>query len=296
MWAPTARGVRVVGDFNHWDGRAYPMRSLGSTGIWELFVPGVGDGMCYKYEILGADGVWRTKADPMAQATERPPATASRVFTSSYEWADGEWMDGRKDHDWLHEPMSAYEVHLGSWRPGLGYKELAEELTEYVRDMGFTHIELLPVTEHPYGPSWGYQVTSYYAPTARFGGPDEFRHLIDRLHQAGIGVIMDWVTTSPRTSGPSPGSTAPPCTSTTIRRAASTPTGGRSCSTSGAPKCATSSWRTRRSGWRSSTSTGCAWTPWPRCCTSTTRATRASGRRTSTAAGRTWRPSPSFRR
>ncbi|WP_433467858.1 1,4-alpha-glucan branching protein GlgB [Spirillospora sp. CA-128828] len=193
VWAPTARGVRVVGDFNHWDGRAYPMRSLGSTGIWELFVPGVGDGMCYKYEILGADGVWRAKADPMAHFTERPPATASRVFTSSYEWADGNWMDGRKEHDWLHEPMSVYEVHLGSWRPGLSYRELAEELTQYVHDMGFTHVELLPVTEHPYGPSWGYQVTSYYAPTARFGDPDDFRHLIDRLHQADIGVIMDWV-------------------------------------------------------------------------------------------------------
>ncbi|WP_141577714.1 1,4-alpha-glucan branching protein GlgB [Actinomadura sp. WMMA1423] len=193
VWAPTARGVRVVGDFNHWDGRAHPMRSLGSTGVWELFVPGVGAGTCYKYEILGADGVWRAKADPMAQATERPPATASRVFTSSYEWEDGAWMDSRKERDWLHEPMSAYEVHLGSWRPGLGYRELAEELTQYVSEMGFTHVELLPVTEHPYGPSWGYQVTSYYAPTARFGDPDDFRYLIDRLHQAGIGVIMDWV-------------------------------------------------------------------------------------------------------
>ncbi|TMQ94250.1 1,4-alpha-glucan branching protein GlgB [Actinomadura soli] len=193
VWAPTARGVRVVGDFNHWDGRGHPMRSLGSTGIWELFVPDVGDGTCYKFEILGADGVLRAKADPMARYTERPPATASRVYTSSYEWGDGEWMDGRKDRDWLHEPMSAYEVHLGSWRPGLGYKELAEELTAYVRDMGFTHVELLPVAEHPYGPSWGYQVTSYFAPTARFGSPDDFRHLVDRLHQAGIGVIMDWV-------------------------------------------------------------------------------------------------------
>ena len=193
VWAPTARGVRVVGDFNHWDGRAHPMRSLGSSGVWELFVPGVGDGTCYKYEILGADGVWRTKADPMAQWTERPPATASRVHTSSYEWGDGAWMDARKNRDWLHEPMSVYEVHLGSWRPGLGYAELADELTAYVTDMGFTHVELLPVAEHPYGPSWGYQVTSYYAPTARFGSPDEFRHLVDRLHQAGVGVLVDWV-------------------------------------------------------------------------------------------------------
>ncbi|WP_231330670.1 1,4-alpha-glucan branching protein GlgB [Actinomadura graeca] len=193
VWAPTARGVRVVGDFNHWDGRAHPMRSLGSTGVWELFVPGIGDGTRYKYEILGADGVWRTKADPLAQATEQPPATASRVFTPSYEWRDSAWMDGRKEHDWLREPMSVYEVHLGSWRSGLGYRELATELTAYVKDMGFTHVELLPIAEHPYGPSWGYQVTSYYAPTSRFGNPDDFRHLVDELHRAGIGVIIDWV-------------------------------------------------------------------------------------------------------
>ncbi|GAA1530654.1 1,4-alpha-glucan branching protein GlgB [Actinomadura kijaniata] len=193
VWAPTARGVRVVGDFNHWDGRAHPMRALGSTGVWELFVPGVGDGTCYKYEILGADGHWRAKADPMAQATEVPPATASKVFTSSYEWADDEWMERRKARQWIHEPMSVYEVHLGSWRKGLGYRELAEELPAYVKDMGFTHVEFLPVAEHPYGPSWGYQVTSYYAPTSRFGSPDDFRLLVDRLHQEGIGVIVDWV-------------------------------------------------------------------------------------------------------
>ncbi|MEW2356194.1 1,4-alpha-glucan branching protein GlgB [Spirillospora sp. NPDC029432] len=193
VWAPTARGVRVVGDFNHWDGRAHPMRSLGSTGVWELFVPGIGDGDVYKFEILGADGQWRIKADPMAAYTETPPATGSRVFTSAYEWADGEWMDRRKERSWLNEPMSVYEVHLGSWRPGLGYRELAEELTRYVADMGFTHVQFLPVAEHPYGPSWGYQVTSYYAPSSRFGDPDDFRHLVDRLHQAGIGVLVDWV-------------------------------------------------------------------------------------------------------
>jgi len=193
VWAPNARGVRVVGDFNHWDGRAHPMRSLGASGVWELFVPGVGDGTVYKYEILGPDGRWRTKADPMARATEHPPATGSRVFTSAYEWADGEWMGRRKDRSWVNEPMSVYEVHLGSWRPGLGYSELAEELTAYVTDMGFTHVEFLPVAEHPYGPSWGYQVTSYYAPSARFGDPDEFRFLVDSLHRAGIGVILDWV-------------------------------------------------------------------------------------------------------
>jgi 1,4-alpha-glucan branching enzyme len=193
VWAPNANGVRVIGDFNHWDGRAHPMRSLGSSGVWELFVPGIGDGTNYKYEILGADRVWRRKADPMAQYAEKPPATASRVFTSGYEWEDAEWMTRRKSHDPLRSPMSVYEVHLGSWRADLGYRELAEELVGYVADMGFTHVELLPVAEHPFGGSWGYQVTSYYAPTARFGDPDEFRHLVDRLHQAGIGVIVDWV-------------------------------------------------------------------------------------------------------
>ncbi|REE98915.1 1,4-alpha-glucan branching protein GlgB [Thermomonospora umbrina] len=193
VWAPNARGVRVVGDFNHWDGRGHPMRSLGSSGIWELFVPGVESGAAYKYEILGPDGHWRGKADPMAQWTEHPPATASKVFASSYEWQDAEWMAKRKGRDWLHEPMSVYEVHLGSWRKGLSYEQLAEELTDYVVDMGFTHVEFLPVAEHPYGPSWGYQVTSYYAPSSRFGDPDDFRHLVDRLHQAGVAVIVDWV-------------------------------------------------------------------------------------------------------
>ncbi|MFL6053429.1 MAG: 1,4-alpha-glucan branching protein GlgB [Actinoallomurus sp.] len=193
VWAPNARGVRVIGDFNHWDGQAYPMRSLGATGVWELFIPEVGDGTNYKFEILGADGVWRRKADPMARYAERPPATASTVFTSSYAWEDDEWMTRRKSYDPLHSPVSTYEVHLGSWRVHLGYRELADQLVDYVTDMGFTHVELLPVAEHPFGGSWGYQVTSYYAPTSRFGDPDEFRHLVDRLHQAGIGVIIDWV-------------------------------------------------------------------------------------------------------
>jgi 1,4-alpha-glucan branching enzyme len=193
VWAPNARGVRIIGDFNHWDGRAYPMRSLGATGVWELFIPEVGDGTKYKFEILGADGVWRRKADPMARYAERPPATASTVFTSSYTWEDDEWMTRRKSYDALHSPVSTYEVHLGSWRADLGYRELADQLVDYVTEMGFTHVELLPVAEHPFGGSWGYQVTSYYAPTSRFGDPDEFRHLVDRLHRAGIGVIIDWV-------------------------------------------------------------------------------------------------------
>src|SRR5215831_2061140 len=186
VWAPDARGVRVIGDFNHWDGRAHPMRSLGVSGVWELYVPGVGPGMRYKYAIRGPDGAWHLKADPMAALAERPPATASVVFDSRYEWGDQAWMTTRVGRNPMSEPMSVYEVHLGSWRPGLSYAELADQLTAYVTDQGFTHVEFLPVAEHPFGGSWGYQVTSYYAPTARFGTPDEFRHLVDRLHQAGI--------------------------------------------------------------------------------------------------------------
>lgn len=193
VWAPNARSVRVVGDFNHWQGRSHPMRQLGTSGIWELFVPGVLAGQRYKYEILTRDGSWRQKADPMAQGTEVPPATASVVVESGYTWADSEWIDRRTATDPHHGPMSVYEVHLGSWRPGLGYRELADQLTQYVVDLGFTHVELLPVAEHPFGGSWGYQVSSYYAPTSRFGHPDDFRYLVDRLHQAGVGVILDWV-------------------------------------------------------------------------------------------------------
>jgi 1,4-alpha-glucan branching enzyme len=193
VWAPSARGVRVIGDFNFWDGHAHPMRSLGSAGVWELFVPGVAAGTRYKFDICGPDGSWHRKSDPMAAMAGRPPATDSVVFESSYEWQDEAWLARRAEADPLREPMSVYEVHLGSWRPGLSYTELAGQLTDYVTEMGFSHVEFLPVAEHPFGGSWGYQVTSYYAPTARFGTPDEFRHLVDRLHQAGIGVILDWV-------------------------------------------------------------------------------------------------------
>jgi 1,4-alpha-glucan branching enzyme len=198
VWAPHARGVRVKGDFNSWDGREHPMRQLGTSGVWELFIPDVGSGARYKYAILGADNHWREKADPMATHTEVPPHTSSVVFDSGYTWADETWMTERAQRTDVHQrPMSVYELHLGSWRKrgdtSLSYTELADELVPYLTDLGFTHVELMPVMEHPFGGSWGYQVTSYFAPTARFGDPDGFRHLVDRLHQAGIGVIVDWV-------------------------------------------------------------------------------------------------------
>ncbi|MBN0041077.1 1,4-alpha-glucan branching protein GlgB [Cellulosimicrobium cellulans] len=192
VWAPNARAVRVIGDFNGW-GATHPMRSLGSSGVWELFVPGVRTGARYKYEILGPDGSWRQKADPLAKATEVPPATASVVVESQFTWSDDAWLAERAAHDPHTQPLSIYEVHLGSWRQGLSYRDLAEQLTAYVVEQGFTHVELLPVAEHPFGGSWGYQVTGYYAPTSRFGHPDDFRYLVDRLHAAGIGVVVDWV-------------------------------------------------------------------------------------------------------
>ncbi|WP_443060583.1 1,4-alpha-glucan branching enzyme [Streptomyces sp. NBC_00459] len=193
VWAPNARGVRVTGSFNFWDGTAYPMRSLGGTGVWELFAPGVGEGELYKFEITRQDGSKTQRADPMARRTEVPPNTSSIVHSSRHEWEDGEWL-ARRSRVPAHEgPLSIYEVHLASWRPGLTYRQLADQLPAYVRDLGFTHVELMPVAEHPFGGSWGYQVTGFYAPTARLGTPDDFKYLVDALHRAGIGVLMDWV-------------------------------------------------------------------------------------------------------
>ncbi|WP_277245405.1 1,4-alpha-glucan branching protein GlgB [Micrococcus terreus] len=193
VWAPNAQIVRVKGDFNGWNGRQHAMRSLGDSGIWEVFIPGVQAGAVYKYEIRGADGVWRDKSDPMARWTEVSPATGSRVEESRYSFGDQDWMERRAQTDPHQQAMSVYEVHAGSWRPGLDYREMAEQLVEYVSWQGFTHVEFMPVAEHPFGGSWGYQVTGYYAPTSRFGTPDDFKYLVDRLHQAGIGVLLDWV-------------------------------------------------------------------------------------------------------
>jgi 1,4-alpha-glucan branching enzyme len=193
VWAPSARAIAVVGDFNLWNSLTHPMRSLGGSGVWELFVPGVGAGNLYKFAVRGADGVVRLKADPVASRTEAPPHTASVVFEPSYRWSDDAWMERRHAGQPWREPVSVYEVHLGSWRPGLGYRELADALAAYVNDLGFTHVELLPVMEHPFAGSWGYQVTGFFAPTARFGTPDDFRAFVDTLHDHGIGVILDWV-------------------------------------------------------------------------------------------------------
>jgi 1,4-alpha-glucan branching enzyme len=202
VWAPNAKRVSVVGNFNGWDGRYHPMRPLGASGVWELFVPGLGRGELYKYELWDVRGHIRLKTDPFGSYFEAPPGNASVVHeTGRYAWNDAEWMEKRRvaagDRD---QPMSIYEVHLGSWkrraddgnRP-LSYRELAPQLADYVTEMGFTHVEVMPLAEHPFDGSWGYQVTGFFAPTQRFGTPDDFAWFVDHLHQRGIGVILDWV-------------------------------------------------------------------------------------------------------
>ncbi len=202
VWAPNAERVSVVGDFNHWDGRRHPMRNRGKCGIWEMFVPGLGEGEIYKYEIRAREtGDLFLKADPHAFRAEHPPRTGSIVCDiDRYSWGDDEWMARRRTGNLLEEPIAVYEVHLGSWKrkegesPGyLSYRELADDLVPYLREMGYTHVELLPITEHPFDGSWGYQSLGFFAPTSRHGPPHDFMAFVDRCHREGIGVLLDWV-------------------------------------------------------------------------------------------------------
>ncbi|MHB0887813.1 1,4-alpha-glucan branching protein GlgB [Acidithiobacillus sp.] len=199
VWAPNAERVSVVGDFNGWDGRAHPMRVRGGSGLWELFLPDLGTGELYKFEIRHRDsGVVFVKTDPYASSFQLRPSTAARVVDSQYQWQDGLWMQERPQRDWQHAPVNCYEVHLGSWQRAadgafLNYRELAARLIPYCQDMGYTHLELMPVMEHPLDESWGYQVSGYFAPTSRHGTPDDFRAFVDACHQAGLGVLLDWV-------------------------------------------------------------------------------------------------------
>ncbi|MCL1907308.1 MAG: 1,4-alpha-glucan branching protein GlgB [Propionibacteriaceae bacterium] len=191
VWAPNAQKVLLSGDFNFWGGDE--MIQLPGTGVWSRFIETIGDGTRYKFKILGADGVWREKSDPMAQFAETDGNTAGIVFTSHHQWGDDDWMKARETWEPWSSPVSIYEVHLGAWRQGKTYRELAAELVEYVTWQGYTHVEFMPLSEHPFLGSWGYQTTGYFAPTSRYGNPDDVRYLIDQLHQGGIGVIMDWV-------------------------------------------------------------------------------------------------------
>jgi 1,4-alpha-glucan branching enzyme len=198
VWAPNAQVVRLVCEATYWNNQVHFMRTLGASGVWELFLPGVGGGMKYKYEVMARGGHVQQKADPMARAAEHPPGTASVVAESTHRWKDQKWIKARAQGDPDARPMAVYEVHIGSWRRGtndetLSYREVADQLADYCIETGFTHVEFMPLAEHPFGGSWGYQVSSYYAPTSRFGSPDDLRYLVDRLHQRGIGVIVDWV-------------------------------------------------------------------------------------------------------
>ena len=194
VWAPNAHAVRVIGSFNGWDGRCHAMRELGSSGVWELFVPGAKAGDVYKYQILNANWEWVDKADPMERSHEIPPATGSIVVDSKHEWHDGQWMERRAATDPHDGPVAIYEINALSWRKDANnYRELADKLVPYVQKMGFTHVEFMPLAEYPFTGSWGYQVTGYYAVDSRLGGPDDFKYLVEKLHEAGIGVIMDWV-------------------------------------------------------------------------------------------------------
>jgi len=200
VWAPSAERVSVIGNFNYWDKDAHPLFARwDGSGIWEGFIPGVGKGALYKYFIQAKDGRPLQKGDPFARLWETPPKTASVVWEDDFGWNDKTWLAARKKRDLISSPYSVYEVHLGSWRKthggaaSLSYRQLAAELVPYVADMGFTHVEFLPVMEHPYDPSWGYQITGYFAPSSRFGTPEDFKFLVDAFHQAGIGVILDWV-------------------------------------------------------------------------------------------------------
>ena len=199
VWAPNAQRVSVVGDFNAWDGRVHPMRVRGGSGVWELFIPELSPGSLYKFEVRDRHGHVQLKIDPYARAFQARPETACLLCGEDrYVWGDEAWMEARAAGDWPHRPMSVYEVHLGSWRRSaegafLNYRELARRLADYVQEAGFTHVELLPITEHPLDDSWGYQTTGYFAPTRRFGDPDDFRWFVDFLHQQGIGVLLDWV-------------------------------------------------------------------------------------------------------
>ncbi len=199
-WAPSAGRVSVIGDFNQWDGRRHTMRSRGSSGVWELFIPGLGEKDLYKFEIRhSASGRISQKIDPYASMYEQRPKTACIISGERrFDWSDEQWMDARRQHDWLHEPMSIYEVHLGSWQRNeqgqfMNYREMADRLVDYLKQTGFTHLELLPITEHPLDDSWGYQATGYFAPSSRFGDADDFRYFVNTLHQSGFGVILDWV-------------------------------------------------------------------------------------------------------
>ena len=302
VWAPNAQGISVIGDFNDWDARRHPMRKHIPSGIWELFIPGLGEGTLYKFRVKQSDGEEVDKSDPYGFAAELPPRTASKVADlDRYHWHDEQWLAARPQTQALDKPMSFYEVHLGSWRrPGddpyrwLTYRELAHQLVDYCKEMGYTHIELLPVSEHPFSGSWGYQTVGYYAATSRYGSPQDFMYFVDHCHQNNIGVVVDWVPAHfPKDNHGLRRFDGTAVYEHDDPRKASIPTGARSSSTTAATRSATSSSPTPCSGSTNTTSTASASTPSPACSISTTAAKPANGSPTNTAAAKTCRPFPS---
>src|SRR5579872_818524 len=296
VWAPNAAAVSVVHDGNGWTPESDRLEPQGSSGIWAGVVEGMPPGTRYKYRIEPRSGRPRDKADPFAFRTEEPPSTASVFCPLEYAWGDGEWLAQRAEAQADPRPMSIYEVHLGSWRrrpdhSWMTYDEVAEPLADHVLEEGFTHVELLPIMEHPFYGSWGYQTTGYFAPTARYGDPLGFMRLVDHLHKRGIGVILDWVPSHFATDEFSLGE----FDGTHLYEHADPrqrvhPDWGATSSTTGDTRCARSSSRAPGSGWTATTPTDCGSTPWPRCSTSTTRESPGAGSRTATGGGRTSTP------
>ena len=293
-----------MGEFNNWDGRYHPMRTLGASGVWELFVPGLGEGTLYKFEVKNAQGIPVLKTDPFGFLFESAPKTASVVWNNTkFQWTDEKWMAARAKRNPLRSAMSIYEVHLGSWRKknhfeSLSYRDLAGPLVEYLNQTGFTHVEFLPVAEHAFYPSWGYQVTGFFGVTNRFGTPDDFQFLVNALHEGGIGVIIDWVPAHfPRDEWALAHFDGTALYEHEDPRKGAHQDWGTLIFNFGRQRGlgTSSSLKRALSGASASTSTACAWTPWPRCSTSTTRARPASGFPTNTAAARILRPSSSSR-
>jgi 1,4-alpha-glucan branching enzyme len=296
VWAPNAEHVSAIGDFNGWEAGRDTLRSLGSSGVWAGTVAAARPGHRYKYHVRARHGNFRQdKADPFALATEVPPRTASVVADLTYTWRDQEWMRQRHHQNALDRPVAVYEMHVGSWRRIQDrlptYQELARELPGYLRDLGYTHVEFLPIMEHPFYGSWGYQTTGYFAPTSRYGRPTDFMALVDALHQAGIGVWLDWVPSHFPTEAHALASFDG--TNTRILAKDCTPTGTAPSSTTAETRSGASSSPAPTSGSTSTTRTACASTPSPACSTSTIRAPTANGSPTATGAAKTWRRSTS---
>jgi len=294
VWAPNAQRVSVVGDFNNWDGRVYALRLLGASGVWEIFIPGVGQGAHYKFEIRDAHGHIKLNTDPFGFFFEVAPKQAAIVWeTKGFKWNDDAWLERRRQRDPLRLPMSVYEMHLGSWQKktsteSWSYRELATPLVDYVKRLGFTHVEFLPVAEHAYYPSWGYQVTGFYAPTSRFGTPEDFQFLVNALHEAGIGVIVDWVPAHfPRDEWALAKFDGTALFEHEDPRKGAHQDWGTLIFNFGRHEVSSS--RMLCSGASAFTLTDCAWMPWPRCFISIIRVRRASGFRTSSAAAKIWR-------